>query len=101
MNRKVKISKTTEKKLEKLFDYLLQNWSQKVKTDFIEKLERSVDLIKVTPEIFPESDKQVGLHKCVITKQITLYYRFDAEAVYLITIFDTRQHPKKLRRDLK
>ncbi|MFC4632406.1 type II toxin-antitoxin system RelE/ParE family toxin [Dokdonia ponticola] len=101
MKRKVKISKTTEKKLEKLFDYLLQNWSQKVKTDFIKKLDKSVDLITSTPEIFPESEKQVGLHKCVITKQITLYYRFDAETVYLITIFDTRQHPEKLRGDLK
>jgi plasmid stabilization system protein ParE len=73
MNRAVKISKTAENKLDNLFDYHLHNWSQKVKSDFIEKLDKSIDLIKSTPEIFPKSDKQEGLHKCVITKQTTSY----------------------------
>lgn len=100
MGRKVKISKTAEKKLETLFDYLLQKWSQKVKTEFVKKLDKSIDLIKLTPEIFPESDKQTGLHKCVVTKQTTLYYRFDSKAIYIITIFDTRQKPSKLKKDL-
>ncbi|EDP98574.1 hypothetical protein KAOT1_15192 [Kordia algicida OT-1] len=35
MGREVKISKTAEIKLEKLFDYLLENWSEKVKANFI------------------------------------------------------------------
>jgi plasmid stabilization system protein ParE len=100
MSRKVKISKTAEKKLNILFDYLLQKWSQKVKSDFINKLDKSVNLIKSTPEIFPESDTQKGLHKCVITKQTTLYYRFNAKTIFLVTIFDSRQNPNKLKKSL-
>ena len=72
MSRKVKISKTAKKKLEKLFDYLLENWSLKVKSDFVKKLDKSIDLIKLQPESFPQSEKNPGLHKCVITKQTSL-----------------------------
>ena len=100
MSRKVEISKTAEKKLDKLFDYLLQNWSQKVKSDFINKLDKSINLIKSTPEIFPESVDQKGLHKCVITKQTTLYYRFNSKTIFIVTLFDSRQHPNKLKKNL-
>ena len=100
MNRKVIISKTAEKKLNSLFEYLLENWSAKVKSNFIEKLDHNIDLIKLEPETFTQSQKDFGLRKCVITKQTTLYYRFDSNHIQIITIFDTRQNPKKLKEDL-
>ncbi|MEO5789064.1 MAG: type II toxin-antitoxin system RelE/ParE family toxin [Gelidibacter sp.] len=100
MSRKVVISKTAEKKLEKLFDYLIRNWSVTVKKEFVEKLDSSIDLIKNQPEIFPESKKTKGLRKCVITKQTTLYYRYNSERINVITIFDTRQNPNKLDKEL-
>jgi len=68
MNRKVIISRTAERKLEKLFNYLIKNWSLKVKSDFIKKLDKKIELIKTHPEGFPESKKAKGLRKCVITK---------------------------------
>ena len=101
MSRSVKISKTAEKKISKLLDYLLENWSLKVKSDFVKKLDRSIDLIKSDPHIFPESDKISGLHKCVITKQTTLYYRFNSKTIFLVTIFNNRQKPSKLKKEVK
>ncbi len=100
MSRKVIISKTAEKKLRSLFDYLLENWSAKVKSDFIEKLDHTIDIIRLEPETFPESQKDPGLRKCIITKQTTLYYRFDSKNIIILTIFDTRQNPIKLIKDL-
>lgn len=38
MNRKVEISKTAEKKLDKLFGYLIDEWSVDVKNEFAGKL---------------------------------------------------------------
>ncbi len=76
------------------------SWSAKVKSNFIEKLDHNIDLIKQEPETFPESQKNLGLRKCVITKQTTLYYRFDSTHIKIVTIFDTRQNPKKLKEDL-
>jgi plasmid stabilization system protein ParE len=100
MNRKVVISKTAEKKLEKLLDYLLHEWSEKVTSNFIKKLDLTIQIIKEQSEIFPESQKNKGLRKCVVTKQTTLFYRFDQQKIIIVTIFDTRQHPKKLKKDL-
>ena len=100
MIRKVVISKTAEKKLNELFNYLIEKWSIKVKNDFIEKLESSIEIIKNKPEIFPESKKGKNLRKCVITKQTTLFYRSNSKFIYVVTIFDTRQNPLKLNKNL-
>jgi plasmid stabilization system protein ParE len=100
MDRKVIISKTAEKRLEELFKYLLENWSQKIKLNFIKKLDDKIRLIKQHPEAFPESEKEKGLRKCVITRHTTMFYRFNSKQISIITFFDTRQNPKKLKEDL-
>lgn len=71
MSRKVIISKTAEKKLSSLFQYLHENWSAQVKSNFIEKLDHNIDIINQEPETFPESQKDLGFRKGVITKQTT------------------------------
>lgn len=94
------ISKTAERKLDKLFEFLLDKWSKKVKDEFVEKLNYHIEIIRTQPEIFPESIKGNQLRRCVITKQTTLYYRFNSKRINLVTIFDTRQNPDKLISEL-
>lgn len=101
MKRTVKLSKTAEIKLEKLLEYLLNNWSLKVQRNFILKLEENLERIKKHPEGFPISEKQQSLHKCVVTKQTTLYYTFTSKSIYIVTIFDNRQQPGKLDKEIK
>ena len=100
MSRKVVISKTAERKLEKLFEYLIKEWSLKVKKDFVEKLDSSIEIIKNQPEIFPESKKGKSLRKCVVTKQTTIYYRYNSKRINIVTLFDTRQDPNKLNKEI-
>lgn len=100
MSRKVVISKTAERKLDKLFEYLTTEWSIKVKTDFVKKLDSSIEIIKNQPEIFPESRKGKSLRKCVITKQTTLFYRYNSKRINIVTIFDTRQNLNKLDKEI-
>lgn len=89
-----------EKKLDALLEYLLETWSQKVKKEFVKKLDRSIIIIQASPEIFPQSKKQKGLHKCVVTKQTTIFYRFYSERINILTVFDTRQNPKQLNKEI-
>lgn len=49
MERKIILSKTAEKKLNRLFEYLAEEWSEKVKSDFIKKLDFSISIIKNQP----------------------------------------------------
>ncbi|CAN5165380.1 hypothetical protein BH23BAC2_BH23BAC2_27260 [soil metagenome] len=100
MERKVVVSKIAERKLEKLFNYLLENWSVKIKTDFIKKLDKNISLIKSHPESFPKSEKDPNLRKCVVTSQTTLFFKFNDNEIRILTIFDNRQNPDKLKTEL-
>ncbi|TVZ26555.1 plasmid stabilization system protein ParE [Gillisia sp. Hel_I_86] len=100
MSRTVVTSDIAKEKLEDLFEYLIKKWSYKVKSEFVQKLDRNIEIIKEQPEIFPESTKEKGLRRCVITKQTTLFYSFNEEKINIVTIFDTRKDPEKLKRDL-
>lgn len=100
MSRIVKFSEVADKNLQNLLEYLIENWSLKVKSDFIKKLDKNIELLKSNPESFPKSNKQPKLYKCVLTKHTTLYYTFNNKEIFIITLFDTRQDPKKIKKDL-
>ena len=99
---KVFLSELAESKLLKLSEYLLENWNLKTRDKFIEKLTEKIEQISLQPESCPQSSEFKGLYKCVVTKQTTFYYRISRELneIEIITIFDTRQNPKKLRKDI-
>ena len=66
------------------------------------KLSEKMKQISIQPQSCPESSEFKGLYKCVVTKQTTFYYRISTELkeVEVITIFDTRQNPEKLKKDI-
>jgi plasmid stabilization system protein ParE len=99
---KVFLSELAEKKLVNLLEFLTENWSVKVKNDFIKKLSEKIEQISNLPESCIKSSKVKGLYKCVITKQTTFYYRINLnkKEIEIITIFDTRQEPNKLYKEL-
>jgi plasmid stabilization system protein ParE len=99
---KVFLSELAESKLLKLNEFLLENWNLKVRNDFIEKLTSKIEQILNQPESCPESYLFKGLFKCVVTKQTTFYYRvnFDKKEIEIITVFDTRQNPDQLEKDI-
>lgn len=99
--RKVVLSKRASNKLEKLLEYLEHEWSHKVKTNFINKLDKTLENVSQYPVSAQKSDLVKGLHKVVVTKQTTLYYKFDSKSIKVVTIFDTRMNPKKLKKETK
>jgi plasmid stabilization system protein ParE len=99
---KVYLSQNTESKLLLLTDYLKVKWSEKVKEDFINKLTKKISIISEFPQSCPESKDFKGLYKCVVSKQTTFYYRisFEKNEIEIITLFDTRQNPKNLPKEI-
>ncbi|MFY8189190.1 MAG: type II toxin-antitoxin system RelE/ParE family toxin [Flavobacterium sp.] len=100
---KVFLSDLAASKLLKLSEYLLENWNLKTRDKFIDKLSEKIKQISTHPQSCPESSEIKGLYKCVVTKQTTFYYRisFELEEIEIITIFDTRQSPDQLKKDVK
>ncbi|MFC4221030.1 type II toxin-antitoxin system RelE/ParE family toxin [Flagellimonas marina] len=97
------LSKLAEAKLLKLNDYLIENWGLKARDKFVEKLNQKISQISSQPKSCPESKEIKGLYKCVITKQSTFYYRIlvETKEIEIVTVFDTRQDPDSLKKDLK
>ena len=96
MGKKVVLSATAKTKLSDLLEYLENRWSERVKKDFIKKLDQSISRISHYPKSCPESSEQKGLFKCVVTKQTSLFYRIKAKEIEVVTLFDNRQNPRKL-----
>ena len=101
MRREIRLSKRAMKKLDSLLVYLEEEWSKKVKHEFVLKLDKSLKQIQKLPDSFPESEKIRGLRKCVVTKQTTVFYKYSATTIDIITIFDNRQNPKSLKTETK
>jgi plasmid stabilization system protein ParE len=98
--RKVVLSKRAKTKLENLLLFLEHEWSFSVKNDFIEKLDHTLQIIESQPGSFPKTAVLKGVHKCVVTKQNMLYYRYTNSTIEIITIFDSRQDPQKLKKEV-
>jgi len=54
MEYEVTISKRAKRKIDSVFEYLEQEWSEKIKTDFKLKLLKQVEFLRQNPFIFPE-----------------------------------------------
>lgn len=98
---KVFLSELAESKLLELSEYLLENWNLKTRDRFISKLTEKIKQISLQPSSCASSLEFDNLYKCVVTKQTTFYrVNLDKKEVEIITIFDTRQHPDKLKKDI-
>jgi len=83
--------------LSQVITYLEDNWTEKEIRKFAQKLEKSLHLISIFPEIYPSTSKRKKVRRCVLTKQVSLYYKVIKKEIFLVTLFDNRQDPKKLR----
>jgi hypothetical protein len=79
-------------------DYLLQNWSEREAQNFVDKVfEIESLLIKGNIE-FQKTDRP-GIRRCVVNKQITLFYRnIDENNVELLRFWNNYKNLKNINR---
>lgn len=80
--------------LKQTIEYLKANFSDKEITKLSRKIESFTEIISQNPQIFPKSDSK-NIHKAVILKFNTLYYRIKNENVEILSFFSNRQSPYK------
>ncbi len=61
------------------------------------KIAKVLRIAREYPEIFPISDYNKKIRKCVVVKQCAIYYHFNIENVVILSLFDTRQNPTKIK----
>ena len=84
-----------------ILSYLSLNWNKEVIDEFLQKLETFYFIVSVNPRLFGYFNKQKNIRKYAITRQNIIYYRNKRKEVQIITVFDARQNPSKLKTILK
>ena len=98
---KIRFSRLAIYKLEKLSEYLIDQWSVQSNLEFLKRLDSKIQAIRKNPKIFPKSELQSGLRKCVVTKQTSLLYEIQSESIFILTIIDTRQDQDKIKEEIR
>jgi len=95
------ISPQAKEDIKNILSYLTQNWNQKVVDEFLQKLQVFFYIISINPKIFGFYNKRKSIRKYAITKQNIIYYRNRRTSIEIITVFDGRQRPTKLKNILR
>lgn len=78
-------------------DYLLQNWSKKEAQNFIDKVFKIESILAKGNVDFQCTDRP-GIKRCVINKQITLFYRhIDNNNIELLRFWNNYQDSQKMK----
>ncbi|MDO6437929.1 type II toxin-antitoxin system RelE/ParE family toxin [Cyclobacterium sp. 1_MG-2023] len=78
-----------------LLDYVLQNFGQKKAKEIYFLLEKRLDQLSGSPEMYRESNKRKGLRKCVFSKQTSIYYRIKEDHIEIVSFRPNRKNPNK------
>ena len=94
---KIRWTEEAIKNLESIVIYLESNWTSKELTKFFQKFEKQLLLISLFPEAYPFSVRRRKIHRCVLAKNLTIYYTVEDEYFVLLSLFDTRQDPSNMK----
>lgn len=83
--------------LENIIGYLLHHWSEKEVRDFVETLDQRIALISSNPRLFPKTQIRPNVRRSVLSKHTVIYYETLFRTVRILTLFDPRRAPSKLK----
>ena len=78
-------------------DYLHENWTEQVVQNYINAVDRHLDIISKNPITFNLTEYR-NVRSVLIVKQIRLFYRIpDNNTVELIRFWNNYQNPERLK----
>jgi len=92
----LKWSKRAKKSFDNIVDFIEENCSEKSAKKFVRKAEHTLTSISQNPKMFIEIDKK-NIHKGIITKQTSVFYRIYNQHIRIITFWDNRRNPDNLK----
>ena len=88
----VRLSDRARGDIEEISTYLAENFSEKVKIDFLIRLTDQLTLISEMPFIFRASATKNGVRECVLNKHIIIYYQVTDKLIQVLTIRNTKRN---------
>jgi len=84
------------RELEDTIQYLQYNFSDKEIKKLVFKIENFTEIISRNPFVFPKAGNK-SVHKAVVLKFNTLYYRVRGKNIEVLSFFSNRQSPDRNR----
>jgi plasmid stabilization system protein ParE len=89
------LKKRFTNKLVKLLSYLEKEWSHKLASNFLQKIDLRIQQLSVQPLTGISSERIEGVRSVFITRHNRLYYKVKGKKVIVLNMYDTRMNPKK------
>ncbi len=90
-------SERASDELTSTLEYIENEWSLRISNEFTKIFNEKINHIKSNPYLYPPFKNKKQVRRCVVNKQTSLFYRIENEDVQIITLFDNRKNPKKLK----
>lgn len=84
-------AKTT---LNSIYNFINGQFGSSSADKFVEKAERTIDLIAANPLMFKASAIDENVRVGLIAKQCSLFYRVTESSIHLLYFWDNRQEPQ-------
>jgi plasmid stabilization system protein ParE len=85
------------KEYDQLLDYLLDEWNIDIAIRVSREIDHTVLHIQNYPEHYPVFLKNKNIHRCVASPQTSIYFRVKKDVIEIISLFDNRLNPNKLK----
>ncbi len=89
-------TKTSELTLSEIVDYIENKFGIIVSKKYYSDVLKTIDNIKVNPELFPIYRNNFLIRKAIINKKTILYYQIQNENINLLAFYDVRNGTHKL-----
>ena len=76
-------------------EYILNPFSSKAASLFLDRIERRIDFIAAHPEAGKPSQKRKNVRCVLLPPHSQICYRFKNERIEILLLFDMRQNPNK------
>ena len=97
MSYQIHWTEEAEKSFNNNVEYLSQTWDQATIVNFLDRVDKVSYNIGKNPDIYPVFNKEERVHRCVVNRHITLFYRVsDKDHIDFLTFWNTHRDPNDL-----
>ena len=91
MEKKIVVTKRFRKNTLNVYEYLIKEYSSKIASGFLDKLQQRVELIVLYPELGKPSQKKQNVRSIILKPHNRIYYRLNKDKIELLCLFDMRK----------
>ena len=84
--------------LRDIINHLQQHFTEREIRILAQQIERELNIICLMPHAYPLLNERPTVRKCVLRKEVILFYRVGDQEIEVVSIFDTRRDPENYPR---